>query len=432
MTQLVPSMEEEAPRLSGRQWLLLLVLAAVQFTHVVDFMIIMPLAPKLMHQDGLGLGPEQYSRVVSVFGLAACLAGLVLAPLVDHFDRKWTLLGLYAGFGLGTLVCALAPSYGWLLAGRAVAGAFGGIAGATVLAIIGDAYPDRRRGLATGVVMSAFSVASIIGVPAGLFLAGEGAAGWRAPFLILAAGCGVVLLLSYWAIPRLRTHLDDGHDRPGLWEVISRPAHMKAYGLMLSLVFGGFLIGPYLALYLVQNVGLSESRDLPQVYFFGGLATLVTMNVVGRLADRFSRLLVFRVMAVATMVPILILTNLPAGTSLIVTLIATTALMILSSARMVPATAMVTGAALPRYRGAFLSIKASVEQLGMAMAPIVGGALLTGGDDGTPLIGFGTVGLASVAVAGLSLVLAGWVRQAEEPRIAPELPPMVEAERQAG
>src|SRR5207237_8944126 len=103
--QVGPAAEAESTRRSGRQCMLLFVLAAGQFTHVVDFMIIMPLGPKLTSQEGLGLRAEQYSQVVSVFGWAACLAGLVLAPLVDHFDRKWTLLSLYAGFGLGRLLC---------------------------------------------------------------------------------------------------------------------------------------------------------------------------------------------------------------------------------------------------------------------------------------------------------------------------------------
>ncbi len=432
MTQLVPSAEGDANRLTGRQWLLLFVLAAVQFTHVVDFMIIMPLGPQLMAQEGLGLRAEQYSWVVSVFGWAACLTGLVLAPLVDHFDRKWTLIGLYAGFGLGTLLCGLAPGYGWLLAGRALAGAFGGMAGATVLAIVGDAYPDSRRGMATGFVMSAFSVASIVGLPAGLLLSGASPAGWRIPFLILAAASAVILLASCWAIPMLRGHLAGDHERPGLWEVASRPAHLRAYALMLSLVFGGILVGAYVAIYLVNNVGLNGTTELLLVYFCGGMATLFTTNYVGRLADRFPRLIVFRVMALLALIPLVLVTRLPAGTSLTVTLLVTTLLFILSSARMVPATAMVTGAAAPRYRGAFLSVNASVQQLGLGLAPLVAGALLTGGSDGQPLEGFGTVGLVSVGVALLSVVLAGFVRPAAQPVAAATDAASAEAARQAG
>jgi predicted MFS family arabinose efflux permease len=395
-------------RLSGRQWLLLLLLAAVQFTHIVDFMIVMPLAGPL--EEDLGIHTRQFGWVVSVYGGAACLAGLLLASLLDHFDRKRSLLALYAGFTLGTLLCALAPSYEWLLVGRAVAGAFGGVAAAAVLAIVGDAFPDRRRGLATGVVLSSFSVASIVGVPAGLLLAGYSELGWRAPFLVLGLGSAAVWLAGCWAVPVLRGHLSTGQRKPGLVEVASRGAHLKAYALMLSLVFASFLIFPYLAVALVKNVGLSQDR-LSLVYFFGGLATLVSLNVVGRLADRFSRLWVFRVLALAALVPLVLLTRLPAGTPLAWVLTVTTLVMVLNSGRMVPATAMITSASLPHYRGTFLSINTSVQQLGAFLAPLLAGLFLD--DSGDRLEGFADVGLLSVAVCLLSIVLAGFVRPAE-------------------
>src|SRR4051794_38134771 len=119
---------EARPALSAAQWLLLFVLAAVQFTHIVDFLVLMPLATHL--QAGLGLGTRAFGLLVSVYGFAASGAGLVLARWLDRFDRKPALLLLYAGFTLGTFVCAVAPGYPVLLAGRAIAGAFGGIVAA--------------------------------------------------------------------------------------------------------------------------------------------------------------------------------------------------------------------------------------------------------------------------------------------------------------
>jgi predicted MFS family arabinose efflux permease len=396
-------------RLSRRQWILLFILAAVQFMNMVDFILIMPLAPHL--DKDLGIGTKQFGVVVAVYGGAACVAGLLLASFLDRFDRKRSLLGLFAGFTLGTFLCAFAPSYEWLLVGRAVAGGFGGVAAATVLAIVGDAYPDQRRGLATGAVMSAFSVASIVGVPAGLMLASYPGFGWRAPFVVLAAASVLVWLVACWAVPVLRGHLIDGRHKLGLWEVGSRPAHLRAYALMLCVVFGGCLIGPYIAVHLVKNIGVAD-EEVPLVYFVGGLATLFTTNLVGRLADRFSRLWVFRVMALATMVVMLILAWLPHGTPLFWTIAVTTLLMIVSSGRMVPAKAMVTGASAPRYRGTFLSINSSVEQLGLFLAPLFAGLFLI--DTDGRLEGYTTVALLSGVVVLVTLVLAGLVRPAEE------------------
>ena len=420
MSQPGTPLEAVSLRLSGRQWLLLLILAAVQFTHIVDFMIVMPLAPQL--EQDLGIHTRQFGRVVSAYGGAACLAGLLLASLLDRFDRKSSLLGLYAGFTLGTLLCAFAPNYELLLAGRAIAGAFGGVASAAVLAIVGDADPDRRRGLATGVVMSSFSVASIVGVPAGLLLAAYSGFGWRAPFVVLGAISGLVWLVACGVVPVLRDHLVEGQRKAPLWEVASRPAHLKAFALMFCLVFSGFLFFPYLAVYLVKNVGVSPD-ELSLVYFFGGLATLVSMNVVGRLADRFSRLRIFRVLALVALVPIVLLTRLPAGAPLVWVLTVTTLVMVCNSGRMVPATAMITAASTPPVRGTFLSVNASVQQLGAFLAPLLAALFLD--DSGARLDGFATLGLLSVAVGLLGLVLAGLVRPAEapEPIVSALVPP---------
>src|SRR5262249_36270829 len=149
--------------------LLLYVLAAIQFTAVVDFLIILPLGPQYMRV--FGISPAQFGVIVSAYALSAGVSGVATGVFLDRFDRKRALLVLYLGFPLGTLFCALAPGYYLLVAARAVAGAFGGVSGALILAIIGDVVPEERRGAAMGLVMSSFSVASICGVPIGLLLA---------------------------------------------------------------------------------------------------------------------------------------------------------------------------------------------------------------------------------------------------------------------
>src|SRR5690606_2725437 len=109
------------------------------------------------------------------------------------------------GFAVSTLLCALAPTFLLLTAARVVAGLFGGVLGALVLAIIGDAIPEHRRGSATGKVMAAFSVASVAGIPVGLFLAAK--ASWHAPFFLLG-GLSLFVLLATWKfLPPLKGHL---------------------------------------------------------------------------------------------------------------------------------------------------------------------------------------------------------------------------------
>jgi predicted MFS family arabinose efflux permease len=396
-------------RLTGAEWLLLLVLAAVQFTHIIDFVLVMPLGPEF--QEALGLNTNQFGWMVSAYAFSASLSGLLAAWFLDRFDRKSALLVLYAGFIGGTLLCAAAPGYGVLLLGRAVAGAFAGVMAADVLAIVGDAFPDSRRGTAMGVVMSAFSVASIVGIPAGLGLANW--LGWRAPFALLGGLSVVVWLLAWAVLPSLRRHLLGALNGAGsVGRVLTDAGHVRAYALMVALVLGTFVIHPYLSIFLVDNVGVRRV-ELPYVWLCGGIATLLTMTGFGWLSDRFGKLLIFRITAVVALVPTLLLTNLPA-VPLAVALGATTLFMVMSAARMVPAMALITASAAPRYRGSFLSINASVQQMAAALGPLLSGLILGSAEGGTPLRGFSWVGILAACFMIGSVFLAGRLRPATE------------------
>ena len=92
----------------GRERATLLTLGAVQFTHILDFMIMMPLGASLMRV--FNITPAQFSHVVAAYGISAGIMGFLGGFVLDRFDRKHVLLTLYAGFGLSTLACALAPS----------------------------------------------------------------------------------------------------------------------------------------------------------------------------------------------------------------------------------------------------------------------------------------------------------------------------------
>ena len=410
-------------RLTRADWLLLLILAAVQFTNVLDFMIVMPLSPDYMEK--MDLTPDQFGMVASVYGYCAAASGLLAAVFLDRFDRKRALLGLYSGLTVATLLCALAYNYPLLLLGRGLAGTFGGIVGACVMAIVGDSFHDSRRGTAMGVVMSAFSVASIVGIPIGRTLAD--AYGLGAPFVGIGALALVVLVAVIFVVPPMRGHLAHAAEaeRVGLRELLTRSTFLRAYGLMASITMSGFILMPFVAAYLVANVKRPKS-DLDYVYVFGGLATVVSMNVVGRLADRFGKLRMFRILAVLTLVPLLAFTNLP-PVSLATALTVTTVFWVTSSGRMVPATALITASAAPRYRGQFLSVNATVQHLSSALAASLGGFIIGKADNKT-LTNVNVVGLVAAAFAVLSVVLAGRLRPAAGdavPQAAPEAAPEV-------
>src|SRR4051794_36421918 len=107
---------ERQPLMSPSEWLLLFVLAAIQFTHIVDFMIVMPLGPVFLRE--MELNPTQFGRVVSAYTISAGLTALIASRWLDRFGRKRALVIFYSGFVAGTLLCAVASTYWLLLAAR--------------------------------------------------------------------------------------------------------------------------------------------------------------------------------------------------------------------------------------------------------------------------------------------------------------------------
>ena len=349
---------------------MLLLLAAIQFTTNLDFLIILPLGPQYMRV--MHITPAQFNLMVAAYAIAAGISGVAAGFFLDHFDRKTALLWLFLGFGIGTLLCAMAPTYRLLVAARAIAGMFGGVTGAVILAIVGDVIPENRRGEAMGLVMSAFSVASIFGVPLGLVLASD--FNWHVPFYAIA-GISVPILIAVGRfVPPLRGHLEhsrDEHPAARMLAVLMEPNHQMAFLFMAVLTCAGFTIFPTLATYMVYNVGLTE-KQLPFIYLAGGLCTLFSMNWVGRWADRAGKLRVFTLMSLSASVPVIALTNLP-RVPLIVALATSTLLMICMSGRFVPAMAMMTATVESRYRGGFMSVNSSVQQFSCGLAAWISG-----------------------------------------------------------
>jgi predicted MFS family arabinose efflux permease len=385
--------------LIASEWLLLLILSAVYLTHILDFMIIMPLGPQF--ETELRIGAQAFGLLVAAYGFSAGVAGFLAAHLVDRFDRKKTLLVLYAGFSLGTLGCALAPDYGLLLVARIVAGGFGGVGVACILAIVGDLFPDIRRGQAMGVVMTSFSIASCMGLPAGLWLAKSS---WRTPFAALGLAGVLVFVAAWYYLPAVRGHIKEARRAPAsVWQVLILPEHLCAFALSISLVLASFMVYPFFPTYLVFNVKRPEG-DLVWVYLTGGLATLVTMTWAGRLADRHGKRPVFALLALATMIPFMLITHMP-PVSLPVVLAITTVYMVLTAGRMVPAMALITASSVPRYRGSFMSINSSVQQIAMGMATIVSSLLLVDHPDHS-LGGYGLLGWLACGMTAVSIALA--------------------------
>ena len=384
----------------------LLILSGIQFCHVLDFMIMMPLGPFLI--SALGISTQEFAFLVASYSFSAAAAGVLMAPVVDHFERKRFLLAIFIAFAVATLMCGLAPSYALLLVARGLAGIFGGMMGAMVHTVVADAIPFERRAKATGYVATAFSVSSIAGVPLSLLLAD--ALGWQAPFLLIALLSGGLVWFGHKALPEFRAHLharQEGKAVRQMLRVAVEPNHLKAMLLTGLVIFGGFTVIPYITLYAIANAGIAAD-EIPMIYFLGGAATLVTGRLIGALADRLGKVRMFRVVAIGACVPVLLVTQVGA-VPLVAWLAITTLFFVLVSGRMVPLLAIVGAAVKPQERGTFLSLNATVQSMAMGLASMVGGLFITQSADGL-ISGYGWVGLIAASFNVMAVLWVGRVK----------------------
>ncbi|HJW51908.1 MAG TPA: MFS transporter [Burkholderiaceae bacterium] len=384
---------------------MLATLAAIQFTATLDFMVMMPLAPQFTRL--FGLSAREFGYLISAYTFAAAAAGIVTSVFVDRFDRKRLLLAVYLGFVGSAVVTAAAQSYPTLLGARALAGVFGGVLGGLIFAIIGDAVPESRRGRATGIVMTSFSVATVAGVPVALLL--TNLFGWRAAFGLVAVLGIAAVAGAHRVLPT--THERERPDSRGVWKEFVRtltfPNHLRAFLFTLLMMISGFTVIPYVSLYITSNAGLPE-RDLPWIYLVGGVATFFTARWIGRWADRAGKREVYRRIAWISLLPLLAITHAPV-LPLFGVLILTTLFFVFVSGRLVPAMAIVTSAARPGARGAFMTLNSAIMQTGSGIAATLSGAIVQRGANGT-LLHYNWVGYLAAAATLTAIAWVGTLR----------------------
>ena len=396
---------------------LLLTLAGIQFSHILDFMIMMPLGPILIRD--FGISTHEFGLLVASYSFSAAFSGLLGATFVDRFERKRFLLIMFILFGIASLACALAPSYATLIIARAFAGAFGGVMGAMVQTIIGDVIPFERRARASGVVMSAFSVSTIAGVPISLWLANWFS--WRAPFVLVALLTVVFVIIGQQVLPQLRHHISAqkrAHPFVPMFEVLREGNHLRALLFSAMIIFSGFTVIPYITLYAVHNIGILQN-DIPYIYLVGGAATFFSAQFIGRRADRHGKVEVYRIVAFCASVPLLLLTHVTAA-PLWVWLIYTTFFFVLVSGRMIPAMAIITSAARPQLRGTFMSLNATVQSFAMAMASTLAGFIITQDSTGA-LVDYGTVGYMALVANGIAIWFVAKIVMHDQRVVVPDV-----------
>lgn len=387
----------DAPALHASERRIVLLLGAVHFVNILDFMMVMPLGPDFARE--LGIAESALGVVGGAYTAAAAVAGLAGATVLDRFDRRAALALTLTGLFVGTLGGAFATGMGTLVAARVVAGAFGGPATAVAHAILADTIPVERRGRALGAVMGAFSVSSVFGVPFGLEVAHRW--GWRAPFLVVA-GMGVVVAAAAIALlPSLTAHRTRREDAPSFTALLAIPGGVAA-GLGATLLYAsGFLIIPNISSWFQGNLGVPR-EDLGWLYLAGGSASFVVLRVLGRAVDRFGSA---RVLAASSVVVVGVMIACFGYALALPPFLWFVFFMSGTAGRNVAWQTLTSKVPTPATRARFMSLQSALQHGASAAAALVSAALLS------PRPGGGLLGMERVVVlaVGLSVGLVGVV-----------------------
>ena len=364
--------------MSKNERLIIILLASINFTHILDFMIMMPLGNYLMPY--FHISPRQFTFLVGAYTLTAGVSGFAAAFFVNRFDRKKVLLYGYAGFLVGTFACGFAPTYALLLAARVFAGLFGGLIAAQVLSIVADIFPYERRGAAMGAIMSAFAVASTFGVPFSLYLANI--ISWHAPFILVGVLGMLIIPLVIKLLPAMRGHILEKREKKMevLMAVVKNPTQRLALLFSCLIMLGHFLIIPFINPYMEFNNGYPKSIT-PMIYLVGGISSFFAANILGRIADKYGKLKVFSVSVLTSLIFVWLITNLP-PIHFSIALLFFGIWFVLATGRGVSAQAMISNVVNPQQRGSFMSFNSSVQQLGTAAASFIAGFIVIQSTDG--------------------------------------------------
>jgi predicted MFS family arabinose efflux permease len=392
---------------SGYQKFVAAILAFLNFTVVLDFMILSPLGAQLM--PALQISPVQFGLLVSTYAFSAGLSGITAAGFADRFDRKKLLMIFYVGFLAGTLLCGLASNYHALLLGRLITGLFAGVVGSVSFAIITDVFPLEMRGRVMGVIQTAFAASSVLGIPIGLLLSTRWR--WNGPFLlIVAVGVSVGWLIQARMRP-VDGHLKRHPDRSPLHhlvQTVSNKLYLQGFATTTLLSVGGFMLMPFMSAFMVHNVGVPVVR-LPLVYVLVGLFSVVAGPLIGRASDRFGKFNVFAFGCVVTIVMVVIFTRL-AVTPLWLLVSVLVILQIGIFSRMISASALMSALPAPADRGAYMSISSSLQQAAGGVAAVLAGMIVMEGADGV-LVHFDRIGYVLVGTTLLTLSMMYFINR---------------------
>ena len=377
------------------QKIIIFLLAILQFTIVLDFMILAPLGDILM--KSMNMSTKQFGTVVSAYAISACISGIFAAGFADKFDRKKLLLFFYAGFILGTYFCAISYNYETLFIARIITGLFGGVIGSISMAIITDIFSIHQRGKVMGFVQMAFGGSQILGIPIGLVLANYWS--WHATFymvLILAFILGIALVIKLKPLTEQLKLINNKNALQHLLQTIKKKDYRIGFLATALLSMGGFMIMPFSTAFIVNNIHIAQSQ-VAIIFFFTGIFSIIIMPIVGKLSDKYDKLMIFGIGTIIAIVMVVIYTHLspvPIWLVIIVNIVLFIGIM----SRMVPATALNSAVPDAYDRGAYMSINSSLQQFAGGIAALFSGLVVVQKSKNSPIENFDVLGYVMVVL----------------------------------
>jgi len=397
------------------QKIIIAILALLQFTVILDFMVISPLGDILMKT--LNMTTSNFGFAVSAYAFSAGISGLLAAGFADKFDRKKLLIFFYTGFIIGTVFCALSTSYITLLMARIFTGLFGGVIGSVSLAIVTDLFVLQQRGRVMGFIQMAFATSQILGIPMGLYFANHW--GWHSSFLMIAFLGVIILGAIITQMPAITKHLELQSDKSPflhLWHTLSNKNYQIGFAAIAFLSIGGFMLQPFGSAFLVNNIHISHLQ-LPMVFFCTGLSVLFIMPIVGKLSDKVSKFKLFTAGSVLSMIIIIIYTNL--GPVPLWQIVGLTMIMFMGiMSRVIPANTLNTAIPEMKDRGAYMSITSSMQQIAGGIAAVCAGFIVHQKTKTSPLENYDILGYVIAAVTFCSILLMWRVNELAKRRDA--------------
>jgi predicted MFS family arabinose efflux permease len=356
---------------------IVLLIAAIQFVNILEFMIVLPLGPDFARDLDIPLSDLGF--IGGSYTFAASVAGFIGSLIMDRYNRQKAMIVALTGLTISTIAAGLSTSFPIMMLARVMAGLCGGPATSLSLAVVADLVPPERRGRAMGMVFASFSVASIIGVPASLEIAS--ATSWRWSFFAISILAMIAIMMTIKWLPSFKpefTRQSLAAEIKTSGKLLLNPDVALSMVTMTAMMGALFMIIPNIASYILYNLDYPREH-LGRLYLVGGIFSFFGMTQIGKLVDKIGSA------HIATAATIIFSLTIYLGFGLETPVIPVMLIFILfmsgSSIRGVSYNTLSSKVPPANQRGRFMSMQSAIQHMASASGAFIAAKLLTANED---------------------------------------------------